>query len=196
MKNRIKMFEKYFNKKKTVEQKAILEYQKEDIANVLKRSHNFIGAKEGELKYPLVLIKPEPFGEKGKVKYKVVKLDDGTFRLDFDQSLVTSIYLTNDLMFYHEAIVNHNNGLIGFDYVGEINLFDVINTETFVTYDDFKNPRVQQLVLRLVLVNGISLEFILRELHINENFIETELMSEHEKKVINTIKNAIRQAKQ
>lgn len=196
MKERIKLFEKYFNGKKTKQSDAIIKYQNEDINNVLKRSETFIGVNVEELAQPLVIVTPFPFFEGGTVKYQVVELEDGENRVDFDQSLVTTIYLSSENMFFYEANVNHTTGIIDFDYVGEFSLFDVTNTETYITYDDLVNPKVRQLVLRLHLVNGYSNEFILRVQYLDGELIQEELILEEEQKVINTIKDAIRNSKQ
>lgn len=194
MKNRIKLIKKYFRSKSANENETVTKYLEEDIDNVLSRAHTLIGIKKGDLSEPLVIITPNSFYEGGKVRYRIIKLDD-EYRVDYDQSMVTSIYLTNESLYYHQASVNHNNGVIDFDIAGELNLFDVTHTETILDYDNVENPKVSQLIFRLNLVDGSNIEFYLRDHFLHDEYYLETLLTEEEEYVINTIKEAIRKSK-
>lgn len=195
MKRRIKLIKKYFKSKSLVENNDVTNFLEEDIENVLSRAYTLIGIDEDEVSKPLVIITPSAFYDGGKVKYRIIKKDDDNFRVDYDQSLVTSIYLTNESLYYHQASVNHNNGFIDFDIAGGLNLFDVTHTETILDYDDPVKPKISQLILRLNLVNGSNIEFYLRDHYLHDDYLLETLLTEDEAYIINTIKAAIENSK-
>lgn len=195
MKNRIKLVKKYFKSRKSVENNEVTNYLEADIENVLNRAHTLIGIDVDEASKPFVIVTPSAFYDGGKVKYRIVKKEDDTFRVDYDQSLVTSIYLTNESLYYHQASVNHNNGFIDFDIAGELNLFDVTHTETILEYDNDLEPKISQLIFRLNLVDGSNIEFYLREHVIHKDYHLETLLTEQEEYIVNTIKTAIRNSK-
>lgn len=195
MKNRIKLMKKYFKSKSVEEKELVTQYFEEDIQSVLDRAPILLGVLEEGVSKPLIIVTPNAFYEGGNIRFKVVRVSKDEHRIDFDQALVTSIYLTTESLYYHQASINHNNGLIDFDIAGELNLFDVTHIETILDYDNPVNPRISKLILRLNLVDGSDIEFYLRHHFLHEEYQLDSLITEDEAYIIDTIKTAIRNSK-
>lgn len=194
MKKRIKLMKKYFKKKQGHESKHALEFIEADIDAALLRANALIGVDEEVLSEPLIISSPDSLSRDSKVKYRITINKDGN-RIDYDQALITSIYLSNESLFYHETKVDHITGLVSYDIAGELNLFDILHIETIIEYEQLMNYKTYKVFLKLNLVDGNDLAFFLRQQFIYDGVEEEGILTEDESYIIKTIKQAVRLSK-
>lgn len=198
MKKRIKVMKKYFKKSRGKEVSKANEYLSEDMEQALIRAKELISVEEDQYSEPFVIKTPDSRLSTGKVNYRVstVVVDKKhTFEVQYDKSLITSIFLSNQSLYYHKTGIDHITGLVSYDFAGELNLFDVLHIETLIDYEVIKDYRVQKVNLKLNLVDGSNIIFYLRHKYIADDVLNGEILSKEEDYIIKTIKQAVRLSK-
>lgn len=194
LKKRTKLMTKYFKKNRGKEVLEANAYILEDIENAINRAEDLID-EDGNYSEPLVILTPEVLYEEDKLSYRVTETEEGNFIIHHNQSLITSLFLTNQTMFYHKANINHINGKFDNELVGDLSLFDIVHIQTSLDMEETKDLNIFKVFLTLNLVDGDTVTFNLRKEIVDDvNDFDTSL-NEDEKYIIKTIRKAVRQSK-
>lgn len=193
-KQRVKMFNNHFKKNIGKENAEIDALIQEDINKALERAKLLLDLNHDEVSAPIVIKAANIDNE--RVKYRVTKVGEKARRVEFTESLLTTIYLGKRSLFLHEVIVNHIHGREMADVASEVRYRDIVHVETFVDYDHrVDHIGLSSLYLLLHLVDGSTLSFNLRSHYLHNQKDYAELLSNDERKVISTIQAAVRSAK-
>lgn len=194
MKNRIKLMKNYFKKDSGKENDKALEFIQADIEAALVRAKALSNVEDDNLSQPLIISTPDSFSTDKKVKYRVITGEEDNY-VNYDKALITSVYLSNQVLYYHETTVDHITGLVSYDVAGELNLFDVLHMETIVEYDEVMGHKTFRVYLKLNLVDGNSMTLHLRQHFMQDGAAIKELLGKDEEYIIKTIKQAVRLSK-
>lgn len=196
LKKRQKLFKKYFKKSYKKENDKVRELIKNDFDQALLRSKEMFQLEEGELiGGPITLWSPDPFYDGDKVKYKVVNKEDNKTELVYDQALLTQLSFSNNTLFYYQVSVDHRTGQLAYDVAGHVNYFDIVHFQTRLDLDEYKGILVSKAFIDLGLSDGSVLELNLRERFVKDGTKEMALLTEDEKKVIDTLSKVVRNSK-
>lgn len=190
MKNRNKIMKKHFGKiSGKIEEKAKLIIE-EDLIKAGNRARQLLDLENLVVSNPLIVRTASNFNH--KTKYRINLLKDSS-HLDYDQSLVTTIFLGTKELYYHEVLVNHQDGKISNDVAGEVSYKDITHVEVVIDSNEARS-KVNVITVELILnlINGTSLVFNLRTHYLYNESEYPELLLEEERYVVNTIKEAIR----
>ncbi|WP_026391814.1 hypothetical protein [Haploplasma modicum] len=193
MNNRIKVMKKHFGKISGEVDEAATKIIEEDLLIAGNRAKQLLDLENLEVSKPFVVRTASNFNH--KTKYRINLLNDAQ-HLDYDQSLVTTIFLGTKALYYHGVIVNHQDGKIYNDVAGEVRYNDVTHVEVVIDSSESRS-KVNVITVELILnlINGTSLVFNLRTHYLYHESEYPELLLEKERYIINTIKEAIRSAR-
>lgn len=194
MKKRVKLLKKYFRRQKGNENTEVIKLIQQDIDKALIRAQLLLSLEGENVSKPLIIKAANTESE--DTKFKVVKLPDGKTRVDYSESLITTIYLGTNGLFFHEAIVNHIHGYVLEDFASEVKYRDIVHVETYLDYEHRHNQvGLSSLYLLLHLVNGTTIALSLRSHYMHNKKDYPELISEQERQVITNIQKAVRSVK-
>lgn len=194
MKKRAKIVKKYFRRKNGRENEQVVQLIQQDLDKALVRAQLLLSLENERVSKPLIIKAANTDNE--NVKYRVVKLEDDKKRVDYSESILTTIYLGTNSLFFHEAIVNHIKGYVLEDYASEVKYRDIVHVETLLDYEHrYNHIGLSSLYLLLHLVNGTTINLNLRSHYMHNQKDYPELISDEERKVITSIQKAIRAVK-
>lgn len=191
-KKRQKFTSKYFKKFSGRSQHSYEDMLQTDYKTAIKRAELLSSIQPGDYDSPIIITVPDAYNQGGRVTYRLDQRPDGTQTLLYDQALVTILFFGADSLFYYQANIDHRNGHIGYDVAGEFNYFDVVHMETALKYDHPDRPKYITLDLEIGLADGVIVPFHLRNHRIHDLYDLPVLLTEHEQKVLDTIKNKVR----
>jgi len=194
-KKRQKFTSKYFKKFSGRSDLSYGDMLQVDYKAAMKRAELLSSLKPGDYDSPIIITVPDAYNKGGKVTYRLDKKSDGSQTLLYDQALVTILFFGADSLFYYQANVDHRNGHIGYDVAGEFNYFDVVHMETSLKYDHPDRPKYITLDLEVGLSDGVIVPFHLRNHRIHEDYELPGLITENEQKVLDTIKEKVRNSR-
>ncbi|MDY0278079.1 MAG: hypothetical protein RBQ97_08340 [Acholeplasma sp.] len=194
MKNRVKVLKKYFRKLRGVKNEAVETFIQETTEEALLRSKKLLCLVDTKISNPIVISTPNTEG-RNDIKFRITKMEDGSYRVDYDHAVLTTLFLSSQGLFYHQAIVNYYSGKVTADLTGEIDLCDISHVQTELTCQDKEDPKYSSLVLKLHIVDGSSILIPLRKHYMYDGYQYPEVLTEKERYIIETIKTAIRLAK-
>lgn len=193
MEYRTKLMNKYFNNEKVKSVNEVQEIMAKDTEKALLRAKSILCIENEKVSKPLIIVSPN-FTKKVKIRYRIYETNN-LVKVDIDYALLTTIFLSDKRLFYHQTALSYLDGSIESDSTGEISLLDIINIETVLLFDNEKKPITSNLILRLDLINGSKIEFTLRNHFSYESKNELELLTEDEHYIIEIIKNYVRNKK-
>jgi len=193
-KDRIKWFNDYFKKDTGAIDAQYQEYVDADLALIKKRAFQLLSISEADLiDVPIILLAPETLDTKNPVQYKLAKKDDlDEMVLQYNQSLVTMLFLGHDQLYYYQVNIDHRFPFLANDVAGEVLYFDIINIEASVELDDVIDARKEYVDLQLWLSDGGALPFRLRE-RLFTGELEAVLLTKEEEKVLTKLRKTIRE---
>jgi hypothetical protein len=194
-KKRQKFTSKYFKKFSGRSDLSYGDMLQADYKAAMKRAELLSSLKPGDYDSPIIITVPDAYNKGGKVTYRLDKKSDGSQTLLYDQALVTILFFGADSLFYYQANVDHRNGHIGYDVAGEFNYFDVVHMETSLKYDHPDRPKYITLDLEVGLSDGVIVPFHLRNHRIHDDYELPGLITENEQKVLDTIKEKVRNSR-
>lgn len=196
MKERLKWFNKYFQKRTGELDPKFIEYRDEAHNLAFKRAFELLSITEADIneENAIILMAPEQLDAKSKVKFKVALLNDDEAELVYDQSLITILMFGAESLFYYQANVDYRYGLVTNDLVGEVNYLDVLNVQTTFEYDDLHDPLFEMVDVELWLYDGTVLPINLR-FRLFNGVTEELVLSPKEKLVLSKLHNIIRSKK-
>lgn len=193
MKHRAKRVKKYFRKKSGKEDLKVSELIKEDIDKALLRAQLLLSLEDEVVSKPLIIKAANT--DNPDIKFRVTKNTEPS-KVEYTESILTTLYLGKTSLFFHEAIVNHINGYVLEDYASEVKYHDIVHVETYLDYDPrVNNIGVSSLYLILHLINGTSITLNLRSHYMYNRKEHSELITNDERQVITNIQKAIRAVK-
>ena len=195
VKNRSKYTSKYFAKFSGRSNQSYDQMLKEDYDRMIKRALELSSITEDSYSSYMMITVPDAFDQSSKVNYRLDKKADGTYTLLYDQALITALFFGDDVLYYHQANVDHRNGHIAYDVSGEFNYFDVVHMETSLKYDNPNHPKYLMLDLEIGLVDGTIVPFHLRNHRIHEEYIFDGVLTAEEKKLLDTLKSKVRESR-
>lgn len=194
MKNRAKVLKRYFRRSRGKQKDNVVEVIQQDIDKALERAKLLLSLENENVSKPLIIKAANTENE--NIRFKVVKLPDKTTRVDYNESLLTTIYLGTNSLFFHEAIVNHIHGYVLEDYASEVKYRDIVHVETFLDYEHrYNTVGLSSLYLLLHLINGTTIALNLRNHYMHNRKDYPELVTKEEKAIITNIQKAIRSVK-
>jgi hypothetical protein len=167
----------------------------DDYRKIVERAHDLSSITEADYHEVMMITIPDAFDQTSKVNYRLDKKDDDTYTLLYDQALVTILFFGDDVLYYHQANVDHRNGHIAYDVSGEFNYFDVVHMETAIKYDRPINPKYVTLDLEVGLADGTIVPFHLRNHRIHEEYDLHAFITDQEKKFLDTLKQHVRESR-
>jgi hypothetical protein len=194
-KNRQKYTQKYFNKFAGRSQDSYDKMLQDDYRKIVERAHDLSSITEADYHEVMMITIPDAFDQTSKVNYRLDKKDDDTYTLLYDQALVTILFFGDDVLYYHQANVDHRNGHIAYDVSGEFNYFDVVHMETAIKYDRPINPKYVTLDLEVGLADGTIVPYHLRNHRIHEEYDLHAFITDQEKKFLDTLKQHVRESR-
>ena len=195
VKNRAKYTSKYFKKFSGRAHQSYDQMLKQDYDNIIKRALELSSISEIDYESYMMITVPDSFDQQSTVNYRLDKKEDGTYTLLYDQALVTVLFFGNDVLYYHQANVDHRNGHIAYDVSGEFNYFDVVHMETALKYDRPIRPKYLMLDLEVGLADGTVVPFHLRNHHMHEEYDLDGVLTKEEKKFLDTLKQKVRESR-
>jgi hypothetical protein len=195
-KNRQKYIQKYFTKFSGRAQESYDEMLKVDYQKMIERALELSSINEMSYSSVMMITIPDAFDQTSKVNYRLDKKEDGTFTLLYDQALVTILFFGDDVLYYYQGNVDHRNGHIAYDVSGEFNYFDVVHMETALKYDRPVHPKYLTLDLEIGLTDGTMVPFHLRNHRIHDDYDLKTLLTDQEKKLLDTLKQKVRESRQ
>lgn len=192
MKKRIKLLKKYFKKNTGKKDSEVSELIKNDLNNAFKRAETLVATKD--VSKPFILRGPNIYDE--NLKYRLNRDNkDEEFNLEYSNSLITILFLGKNTLFYYQSEVDHINGLVNEEFTGEVKYDNVLNTELEIDnqVDRNHNPITSTVNLVLTLKNEAELVFNLRNHYEFNDDKYPEVLTEDEKYIVKTIKEAINQ---
>jgi len=192
MKKRIKLLKKYFKKNTGKKDSEVSELIKNDLNNAFKRAETLVATKD--VSKPFILRGPNIYDE--NLKYRLDRDNkDEEFNLEYSNSLITILFLGKNTLFYYQSEVDHINGLVNEEFTGEVKYDNVLNTELEIDnqVDRNHNPITSTVNLVLTLKNEAELVFNLRNHYEFNDDKYPEVLTEDEKYIVKTIKEAINQ---
>lgn len=189
MKNRIKLMKKYFKKKKGPHNEEANTFVNNDLNLAVNRAKALLINEE--VSEPFVLRGPNLYN--GDIKYRLNQNDkNDKFVVDYNDTLLTVIFLGAKKLHYYQAEIDHTNGNIDEEVSGEIKYENILSTEIEIDNNVSNNlPLLSVVNLVLTLENETEVVFNLRN---HYNFDESnypEVLTETEKYIAKTIKEAI-----
>ena len=195
VKNRAKYTSKYFKKFSGRAHQSYDQMLKQDYDNIIKRALELSSISEIDYESYMMITVPDSFDQQSTVNYRLDKKEDGSYTLLYDQALVTVLFFGNDVLYYHQANVDHRNGHIAYDVSGEFNYFDVVHMETALKYDRPIRPKYLTLDLEVGLADGTVVPFHLRNHHMHEEYDLDGVLTKEEKKFLDTLKQKVRESR-
>lgn len=190
MKERIKLMKKYFKKKKGVHLEEATNLINNDLNNALERAKTLIVTKD--VSEPFVLRGPNLYNE--DLKYRLNKDNkEDEFDVDYNNSLITIIFLGKTKLYYYQSEIDHVNGLVNEELSGEVKYSNILNTEFEIDnqVDQKYNPIISVVNLVLTLDNEAELVFNLRNHYEFNDEKYPNVLTDNEKYIAKTIKAAI-----
>lgn len=194
MKQRTKLMKKYFKKRSGQEDHSVQSLLAETMQEAQKRAKKLLCIEDVKVSKPLVISMPD-LGKGRKLQYRITKLENDQYIVHYNYAVFSTIYFSEDTLFYHNAIVNNLTGKVDADITGEISLYDIIHIETSLTYDTYNGTPSSLLTLTLNLVDGDHISFPIRKHILLDDYTYPELLTKEERYVIETIKKAVRSVK-
>lgn len=195
VKNRAKYTSKYFKKFSGRAHQSYDQMLKQDYDNIIKRALELSSISEIDYESYMMITVPDSFDQQSTVNYRLDKKEDGSYTLLYDQALVTVLFFGDDVLYYHQANVDHRNGHIAYDVSGEFNYFDVVHMETALKYDRPIRPKYLTLDLEVGLADGTVVPFHLRNHHMHEEYDLDGVLTKEEKKFLDTLKQKVRESR-
>lgn len=195
VKNRAKYTSKYFKKFSGRAHQSYDQMLKQDYDNIIKRALELSSISEIDYESYMMITVPDAFDQQSTVNYRLDKKEDGSYTLLYDQALVTVLFFGDDVLYYHQANVDHRNGHIAYDVSGEFNYFDVVHMETALKYDRPIRPKYLTLDLEVGLADGTVVPFHLRNHHMHEEYDLDGVLTKEEKKFLDTLKQKVRESR-
>ena len=195
IKNREKYTSKYFKKFSGRHEDNFSEMLLTDYKNAIERAVKLLSITSNNYEAPYIITVPDSFTNKKKVYYRLDKKADGTHTLLYDQALINVLFFGSNSLFYYQANIDHTNGRIGFDKTGEFNYSDVVHIETMLNYDHLEKPKYIMLDLIIGLVDGTKIALHLRNHRIHETYELPELLTETESKILEVLKQKVRDSR-
>lgn len=188
MKKRIKLMNKYFRNNKTKPNEEVLDFISEDINKAIERAKTFMGNKR--VSKPIVLNAPNT--NYNNLKFKLTKTkDEEEFKVKYNNTLLTIMFLGENALNYHQLIVNHENGEIGDDIIGEVKYDDISNTEIIINNSQEGKSTLSTVTFEMHLKSNGTLSFDLRNHYDFDNEKYLNILTEEEQYVVDTLKRAI-----
>lgn len=193
MKHRAKRVKKYFRKKYGKEDEKVSNLIQADIDKALVRAQLLLSLENEVVSEPLIIKAANT--DNPNLKFRVTKNTEPS-KVEYTESILTTLYLGKTSLFFHEAIVNHIYGYVLEDYASEVKYHDIVHVETFLDYDYRVNHiGISSLFLLLHLINGTTITLSLRSHYMHDRKDYPELITDEEKQVITNIQKAIRAVK-
>jgi|GEM_PF-4275518 len=191
MSERIKTMKNYFDKLSSKKDNKIEDLINDTTTKVLQRAKKILCITNHKVSEPLMISSPN-FKDMKNLKFKSTKLENG-YRIDYNFAVLTSIFFDEKTLFYHKAEVDYITGEADVDLAGQVKLKDIVHMEVKSSYDNTRGEvKVSNLTLKLDLVGGFSINFVLRDHFLfADNPLEGVLTSK-ERQIIQTIQAAIR----
>ncbi len=194
-KKREKLTAKYFKKVSGRSIEAFDDMVKADYAKITERARQLSSIAQDEYSEPVLITVPDAFYSGGKVKYRLDKNIDGTFKLMYDQALVYVLFFGKDSLYYYQSNINHLNGHIASDVAGEFQYSNVSHMETGLKYDHIDRPKYITLDLEIGLVDGTIVPFHLRNHRIHQDYQLPSLLTEKEQQILTILKKKVRESR-
>lgn len=188
MKKRLKVMKKHFKKKKGNAKPKALEFVKADLDKAVKRSKALLIT--NELSEPFVLRAPN--FENENIKIRLYK-DEENQIVDYNNTLLTVLYLGKKKLHYYQATVDHLNGNVEEEVTGEVKYSNIISTELELdnNYETNNSPVLSVLDLILTLKNNEELVINLRNHYAFNEENYPDVLTSDEKYIVETIKEAV-----
>lgn len=195
IKNRAKYTSKYFAKFSGRSHQSYDQMLKDDYDHIIKRALELSSINETDFNSYMMITVPDSFDQQSTVNYRLDKKEDGTYTLLYDQALVTVLFFGDDVLYYHQANVDHRNGHIANDVSGEFSYFDVVHMETELKYDRPIKPKYIMLDLEVGLADGTVVPFHLRNHRLHEEYHLDGVLTNEEKRLLDTLKQKVRESR-
>lgn len=193
MKKRVKLVRKHFRKKYGKENGKVSELIQADIDKALIRAQLLLSISDQVVSEPLIIKTANTENE--QIKYRVTR-GKKPEKVEYTESNLTTLYLGENSLFFHEAIVNHIYGYVLEDYASEVKYRDIVHVETYLEYDHrINNIGISSLYLLLHLINGTTITLNLRTHYMHNRKDYPELLTDDERNLISSIQKAIRAVK-
>lgn len=189
MKKRIKLMKKHFRKNKGKPSEQVTEFINSDIEKAVERAKTFMGNKK--VSKPIVLRAANI--DDSNLKYRLSKhKNEDEFNVEYNNTLLTIIFLGEKDLNYYQMVINHENGQVGDDVVGVVKYEDISNTELAVNNTTMdKQKTLSTVTFDMYLRSNGTLSFDLRKHYMYKDEKYLNALTEKEQYIVDTLTKAI-----
>lgn len=137
---------------------------------------------------PIEIICPENYPGRNTIVYRY---EPAIKKVFYSQTGYLWLLFGAKTFYYYHVSINHVYGMVGFESGVEVNYKDIVSVKT----ETKRSNKVESLVMSLGLINGETLEIVIRNAPSKLDDGSTKRLSESEEKIVKLLREIIRNNK-